>query len=184
MQSALAKVPDQAKEQAYVGNLGFIKSLMKRYNLGAAGVVALANRYALAFGCAEVPALSPMTVGKMGLRGTPGLVLEAKGTASAGRGRSGGGGGGRGGRGGFGGAPAPAPAPLWNAGAGAGPRDGPFGERPGPSSRGGSRGGRGAGRGGRGGRGGRPGGGPGMGQSREGAGQQQGEEPSRKRARR
>ncbi len=120
IETALSKIPTQAKEQAYVGNLGFIKSLMKRYRLDPAGVVALANRFATSFGCEEVPTLSAQTVGKMGLRGVPGLVVEGKGRIAgpppgaaagavpAGRaGRGGGGGGGgfgaRGGGGGFGG---------------------------------------------------------------------------------
>lgn len=157
---------------------------MKRYGLDPTGVVALANRFATSFGCAEVPTLSPMLVGKMGLKGVPGLVVEGKGlvrgpppgaSGSAGRGR-GGRGGGRGaagmggGRGGFFDGP---------------PRENGFG---GPSSeersgRGGPRGGRGFGRGGAGGgRGGRRG--PGQSdRPREESGQQ-GEEPSRKRARR
>ncbi|KAL2176467.1 P-loop containing nucleoside triphosphate hydrolase protein [Thermothelomyces heterothallicus CBS 202.75] len=104
IQSALAKVPQQTKIQAYVANLGFINSLMRRYGLDQAGVVALANRFAAAFGCGDAPpALSPATVGKMGLRGVPGLVVEGKGLVVAGNANPAGNagkGGGRGGRGG------------------------------------------------------------------------------------
>ncbi|KAL1840466.1 hypothetical protein VTJ49DRAFT_463 [Mycothermus thermophilus] len=89
IESALARVPAQAKEQAYIGNLGFIKSLMKRYRLDPAGVVALANRFAAAFGCDGIPVLSPMLVGKMGLKNVPGLVVEGKGLIG-GRGQGGG----------------------------------------------------------------------------------------------
>ncbi|KAK4152010.1 P-loop containing nucleoside triphosphate hydrolase protein [Chaetomidium leptoderma] len=131
IEAALAKVPVQTKEQAYIGNLGFIKSLMRRYNLDQVGVVDLANRFASAFGCEEIPVLSPMLVGKMGLKGVPGLIVEGRGLVAGpppgsrpagGRGRGGAGagagagaGGGRGGRGprngrgggGGGGAPRP-----------------------------------------------------------------------------
>jgi ATP-dependent RNA helicase MSS116 len=102
-------VPQQTKEQAYIGNLGFIKSLMKRYRLQPAGVVELANRFAKSFGCDDIPVLSPMLVGKMGLRGVPGLVVEGKGliagpppgSAPAGGARGNGGGRGNNGGGGF-----------------------------------------------------------------------------------
>jgi ATP-dependent RNA helicase MSS116 len=113
-------VPQQTKEQAYIGNLGFIKSLMKRYRLQSAGVVELANRFAKSFGCDDIPVLSPMLVGKMGLRGVPGLVVEGKGliagpppgSAAAGGGARGNGGprgnnGGGGFRNGSGGGPRP-----------------------------------------------------------------------------
>jgi ATP-dependent RNA helicase MSS116 len=170
-------VPQQTKEQAYIGNLGFIKSLMKRYNLGATGVVELANRFAGAFGCDDIPALSPQMVGKMGLKGVPGLVVEGRGTISGTpRVPNGNGRGGRGGRhvgrapastryggnaesggAGFGG----------NAGFGGG--DARFGGEGGKPSRGGGRGGRGGG---------------GRGGARSHEDGNKGEEPSRKRARR
>lgn len=176
IEAALAKVPQQTKEQAYIGNLGFIKSLMKRYNLNATGVVDLANRFAGAFGCEDIPALSPQMVGKMGLKGVPGLVVEGRGTISGTpRVPNGNGRGGRGGR-----HVGRAPASTrygGNAESGASAGFGGFGggdarsggDKP---SRGGGRGGRGAGRGG----------GGGGGRSHEDG--NKGEEPSRKRARR
>ncbi|KAL2020587.1 hypothetical protein VTK56DRAFT_8175 [Thermocarpiscus australiensis] len=79
MKSALAKVPTQTKVQAYISNLGFIKSLMKLYGLDAAAIVAFGNRFAKSIGLDEVPALDPRLVGKMNLKGVPGLVIEGKG---------------------------------------------------------------------------------------------------------
>ncbi|SPQ21473.1 bcfa9434-e356-4cd5-b67d-6798695fda4a [Thermothielavioides terrestris] len=91
IQSALAKVPLETKEQAYTGNLGFIKSMMKRYGLDRARVVDLANRFARAFGCPAIPELNPVVVAKMGLRGVPGLVLQGHGlvTTSASKSKAG-----------------------------------------------------------------------------------------------
>lgn len=63
--------------------------------------MALANRYSSSLGLASPPFLEAQTVGKMGLKGVPGLNVKPGG---AGRGRGGGGGGfGGGGGGGFGG---------------------------------------------------------------------------------
>jgi ATP-dependent RNA helicase MSS116 len=167
-------VPQQTKEQAYIGNLGFIKSLMKRYNLGATGVVELANRFAGAFGCDDIPALSPQMVGKMGLKGVPGLVVEGRGTISGTpRVPNGNGRGGRGGRH-VGRAPASTryggnaeSGGGGNAGFGGG--DARFGGEGGKPSRGGGRGGWGGG---------------GRGGARSHEDGNKGEEPSRKRARR
>ncbi|KAL1835665.1 hypothetical protein VTK73DRAFT_5471 [Phialemonium thermophilum] len=91
---ALANVPEAAKVQAYVSFLGFTKTLTKVHGLPAAGVVALANRYAASLGLASPPVLEAQTVGKMGLKGVPGLNVRSGG------GGGGGGGGGRRGRGG------------------------------------------------------------------------------------
>lgn len=78
---------------------------MKKFGLQPESVVAFNNRFAESMGCAETPELSPQTVGKMGLRGVPGLVIEGKGLVTAKPGAAGarpgrgGGAGGRGGRG-------------------------------------------------------------------------------------
>lgn len=89
IERALEKVPAQSKEQAYVAFLGFTKALKKIHGLDAPAVVKLANQFAESLGLEEPPALEPSTVGKMGLKGVPGLIVR--------RGASGGGGGGRGG---------------------------------------------------------------------------------------
>ncbi|KAL2132734.1 hypothetical protein VTI74DRAFT_3444 [Chaetomium olivicolor] len=161
IKAALAKVPEQTKIQAYIGNLGFIKSLMKKYRLDAPAVVDLANRFAKSFGLDELPELSPKTVGMMGLRGVPGLVVEGRGLIKGPGPEKGGplGGTGRGGRRGgggdkvfFGGDAAANGEPRMNR-----------------APRGGGRGGRGGGRG--------------SGFGRRPRGPNEGEEPSRKRPR-
>ncbi|KAL2162982.1 hypothetical protein VTH06DRAFT_6818 [Thermothelomyces fergusii] len=99
IESALAKVPEQTKAQAYVANLGFVTTLMRRYGLDARGVVAFANRFAAAIGCAEPPAIKSVVAAKMRLRDVPGLVIEGRGLVrDTVKGRGGGGGGGGGGK--------------------------------------------------------------------------------------
>ena len=81
--------------QAYVAWLGFYKGSLKLVGWDPADMVAHANHlFGVEFGLGELPAIPRDTLGKMGLRGVPGI--------REGPGRSGGGGGG-GGRGGFGG---------------------------------------------------------------------------------
>jgi ATP-dependent RNA helicase MSS116 len=89
-------VEETSKNQAYVSFLGFTKSMTKIHGLSPADLVAMANRYSASLGLAEPPVLEARTVGKMGLKGVPGLNVESGG-AKGGRGG--------GGRGGFGGGP-------------------------------------------------------------------------------
>jgi len=76
---ALANVPDQTKSQAYIAFLGFTKTLKRVHGLDAPAVVQLANRFAtLAMGMDEPPPVEASTVGKMGLKGVPGLIIYGK----------------------------------------------------------------------------------------------------------
>ncbi|GAA5982201.1 hypothetical protein JCM10908_004782 [Rhodotorula pacifica] len=101
-------VGTEEKSQYYASSLGFYKSSLRDAFRGDAGaMVRMFNEFATApveqggLGCEEVPGILAQTVGKMGLKGTPGLniVRELPGK----EGRGGGGGGGGGGRGGGGG---------------------------------------------------------------------------------
>jgi ATP-dependent RNA helicase MSS116 len=65
--------------QAYISNLGFIKSLMKLYRVDAPTVVKLGNQFAKSIGLDDPPPLGQSLVSKMGLKGVPGLVIEGKG---------------------------------------------------------------------------------------------------------
>lgn len=76
IEKALEKVPEQTKEQAYVAFLGFTKALKKIHGMDAPAVVKLANRFSESLGLDEPPALEPSTVGKMGLKGVPGLTIR------------------------------------------------------------------------------------------------------------
>ena len=141
--AAMRSVDDRTKAQHYAAELGYRKGLLRKMGWNAERLVREANAYAVDFmGCREPPPMLKKTVGKMGLKGVPGLnvVSQLPGSdAGTGKDRKGpertgkpggpGGGGGRGQRGGF--------------------------ERGGPPPRGSGGGrGRGSGRGGRGGRGG------------------------------
>jgi ATP-dependent RNA helicase MSS116, mitochondrial len=99
IEKALEKVPQQAKEQAYVAFLGFTKALKKIHGMDAPEVVKFANRYSESLGLEEPPALEPSTVGKMGLKGVPGLTIR-RGASGKGGARAGPGAGGRPGVGG------------------------------------------------------------------------------------
>jgi len=84
---------------AYAAFLGYYKSQMKRMGMRSSEtLVGIANDFALSAGFNEPPQLQKSTVGKMGLKGVPGLNVGS----GDGSGRGGGGRGNRGGRGGRG----------------------------------------------------------------------------------
>ena len=88
---------------AYQAWLGFYNSV-RELKWSKPELVANANRYALeCLLLPEIPALEPKTVGKMGLKGVPGLRIERFAGGDGGGGGGKGGGGGGGGRGGGGG---------------------------------------------------------------------------------
>lgn len=104
--TAVGRKPALQREGAlaYAAWLGFYNSNLRHLGWDKARLVAEGNRlFTTAMGLTEVPALQRKTVGKMGLRGTPGLVEEAKGSRGPGGAPQGGRGGGRGGGGGGGG---------------------------------------------------------------------------------
>ncbi|KAI8855106.1 P-loop containing nucleoside triphosphate hydrolase protein [Chytridium lagenaria] len=110
----LAKVSEETKSMAYKAMLGFYKGFGKDMRWSSERLVEECNEYVVeVLGCREVPAIPRDALGKMGLRGVKGIVIEEGGGYSGGRGGgrggrggpsgSGGGRGGRGGRGGGGG---------------------------------------------------------------------------------
>ncbi|GAA5970892.1 hypothetical protein JCM3765_000846 [Sporobolomyces pararoseus] len=139
LNKAMQSVGDDEKNQFYGATLGFYKAFMKdAFGSNAAEMVKVWNDFATSsdgLGCPEVPGMLAKTVGKMGLRGTPGLRIVQE----LGNGSGGGGGNGRGGN------------PSNRGGSSSRGGGGGGGQRGGASGRGAgnSRGGRG-GRGGRG----------------------------------
>ena len=104
IKTALQRVPKATVVVAYQAWLGFYNSMLRKLRWGKPDLVRTANFWAcdvMGYGD-KPPALQARTVGKMGLKGTPGLVVEAGGGGGGGggggRGRGGGGrgGGGRG----------------------------------------------------------------------------------------
>jgi ATP-dependent RNA helicase MSS116 len=81
VQEALAKVPQSTQlaksaEQCYQAWLGFHNSNLRALGWDKRHLVEIANHYAVLIGCREPPALEKRTVGKMGLKGVPGLRLK------------------------------------------------------------------------------------------------------------
>ena len=75
VEEALLAVPPEAKAQAYQAWLGYYNSHTKSLKWSSAELVKAANEYAdsgLRYG-SRPPGLEAKTVGKMGLRGVPGL---------------------------------------------------------------------------------------------------------------
>ncbi|KAI4176953.1 MAG: hypothetical protein LQ343_000810 [Gyalolechia ehrenbergii] len=74
IQVALQSAGPVAKGKAYSAYLGFMKTFMNQLRLNPTGLVQMANQFALeGMYCNEVPKLERKTVGKMGLKGTPGI---------------------------------------------------------------------------------------------------------------
>lgn len=68
-------VQEEAKAKAYQAFLGYNKTYLKKLQLTPEGLVKLANEYARTMGCPEPPMIDKKVVGKMGLKGVPGLRL-------------------------------------------------------------------------------------------------------------
>lgn len=62
-----------AGEQAYQAFLGYYNSNTKRINMNKIELVQLANHYSRTIGFIEPPKLEKKTIGKMGMKGVPGL---------------------------------------------------------------------------------------------------------------
>jgi len=95
VQTAVAKVeidPElkTSAEQAYAAWLGFYKGFVRKFNWTPSQLVETANHFSKLLGLREPPALQKSTIGKMGLRGVPGLRIAAFEERSGG-GRGGGG---------------------------------------------------------------------------------------------
>ena len=64
----------KVKQKAYSSYLGFMKGSLNKLQLTPAGLVAMANQLAvLGMGCPEPPEMDKRTIGKMGLKGVPGI---------------------------------------------------------------------------------------------------------------
>lgn len=72
---ALVNVEEESKQKAYQAFLGYNKTYLKKLRLDTKGLVQIANQYAQAMGCPEPPPIQKSTIGKMGLKGVPGLNI-------------------------------------------------------------------------------------------------------------
>jgi ATP-dependent RNA helicase MSS116 len=75
---ALPHVEEAAKAKAYQAFLGYNKTYLKKLRLDPKDLVRVANDYAKAMGCPEPPLIDKRVVGKMGLKGVPGLRIGSR----------------------------------------------------------------------------------------------------------
>jgi ATP-dependent RNA helicase MSS116 len=75
---AFKNVDDEAKAKAYQAFLGYNKTFLKKLQLSTADLVRVANEYSKAMGCPEPPLIERSTIGKMGLKGVPGLRIGSR----------------------------------------------------------------------------------------------------------
>ena len=74
--NALQSVDPKSKQKAYSAYLGYMKTFTKKMQLDNTGLVKLANKFALeGMLCDELPEMERRTVGKMGLKGVPGIRI-------------------------------------------------------------------------------------------------------------
>ncbi|CAK4031419.1 ATP-dependent RNA helicase MSS116, mitochondrial [Lecanosticta acicola] len=94
VQTAFYGIDETVKAKAYQAWLGFHKTSMKQLQLNSQGLVQEGNEYAASMGCPEPPVIDRQVVGKMGLKGVPGLNVGSVQGGGPSRGRGGAGGGG------------------------------------------------------------------------------------------
>jgi ATP-dependent RNA helicase MSS116 len=78
IERAFTNVDEEAKAKAYQAFLGYNKTFLKKLGMSPADLVRLSNEYARAMGCPEPPLIEKSTVGKMGLKGVPGLRIGSR----------------------------------------------------------------------------------------------------------
>ncbi len=76
--SVLQDVNPDTKRKAYSAYLGFMKGFLNKMKMQPVDLVRMANTLALqGMLCAEIPEMEKKTIGKMGLKGVPGLHIAA-----------------------------------------------------------------------------------------------------------
>jgi ATP-dependent RNA helicase MSS116 len=75
---AFANVEEEAKAKAYQAFLGYNKTFLKKLQLSTTDLVRVANEYSRAMGLPEPPLIEKSTIGKMGLKGVPGLRIGSR----------------------------------------------------------------------------------------------------------
>ena len=76
--NVLQAVEPRSKQRAYSAYLGFMKGFLNKMKMNATELVKMANVFAMeGMQCSEVPEMEKKTVGKMGLKGVPGIRFVA-----------------------------------------------------------------------------------------------------------
>ncbi|KAF1991549.1 DEAD-domain-containing protein [Aulographum hederae CBS 113979] len=93
IEQQMAKVDPDVKRKAYQAFLGFNKDNLRQHKGNKEAIVQIANDFAFAMGCDEIPMVEKRIVGKMGLKGVKGLNIgtdPGAGQGSHAKGRGGG----------------------------------------------------------------------------------------------
>ena len=76
--NVLQAVEPRSKQKAYSAYLGFMKVFLKQMKMNATDLVKMANVFAVeGMQCFEVPEMEKKIIGKMGLKGVPGIRIGA-----------------------------------------------------------------------------------------------------------
>ncbi|KAF2174922.1 DEAD-domain-containing protein [Zopfia rhizophila CBS 207.26] len=78
VENGFKSVREEAKAKAYQAFLGYNKTYLKKLRLDAKDLVKISNEYAATMGCLEPPLIDKKVVGKMGLKGVPGLRIGSR----------------------------------------------------------------------------------------------------------
>ncbi|KAL9606334.1 MAG: hypothetical protein Q9179_000507 [Wetmoreana sp. 5 TL-2023] len=71
---ALDSINEKTKQKAYSAYLGFMKPFESKMRINSKELVQMANQFAMrGMGCSEPPGMEKKTIGKMGLKGVPGI---------------------------------------------------------------------------------------------------------------
>ena len=76
--NVLQNIDPKSKQKAYSAYLGFMKVFLNKMQIDATELVQMANVFAMeGMQCNEVPEMEKKTIGKMGLKGVPGIRYAA-----------------------------------------------------------------------------------------------------------
>ncbi|KAL8639287.1 MAG: hypothetical protein Q9228_003669 [Teloschistes exilis] len=79
VEQALNKIDEKSKTKAYQAYLGFMKTFENKMRINSTQLVKMANQFAVqGMRCAEPPGLEKKVIGKMGLKGVPGLRIAQR----------------------------------------------------------------------------------------------------------
>jgi len=95
LDNVLSEVPDNEElyinaKKTYISSIGYYNGQLRRLNMSKKTLIATFNEYAVkGLGLDEIPGILKRTVGKMGMKGVPGIVIETMQHQQRGRNRGG-----------------------------------------------------------------------------------------------
>ncbi|KAL8731470.1 MAG: hypothetical protein Q9181_004294 [Wetmoreana brouardii] len=74
VEQAMEGIDEKTKQKAYSAYLGFMKPFENKLGIDSKQLVQMSNQFAMrGMGCPEPPGMEKRTIGKMGLKGVPGI---------------------------------------------------------------------------------------------------------------